>query len=161
MMCRLNLNQELNFMSCKIKSTLNFVKSWPTENRREDTPFTILSSTQDEANAEITKIMNAWVSTEADSDGKVVYQCYLKNVLTEQIYEAKRLPITTCETVLTRGDVLDYIINNQVRLVPTPLVWVTEDGELADFVTHDVYFGKERYQGMSVYDCVHAHINKK
>ena len=148
-------------MSCKIKSTLNFVKSWPTENRREDTPFTILSSTQDEANAEITKIMNAWVSTETDSDGKVVYQCYLKNVLTEQIFIATEIPVTTFEKVLSYEELFEYIVENKVRLVPTPLIWETENGERADFVTHDVYFGKERYQGMSVYDCVHAHINKK
>lgn len=147
-------------MSGKIKSTLNFVKSWPTENRREDTPFTILSSTQAEANAEITKIMNAWISTETDSEGKIVYQCYLKNVKTEEIYIAKRIPVTSFEKVLTYEELFEYIVENKVRLVPSPLVWETENGEPATFVTHDVYFDKERYQGMSVYDCIHTHLNK-
>lgn len=148
-------------MSGKIKSTLNFVKSWPTENRREDTPFTILSSTQDEANAEISKIVDAWISTETDSEGKVVYQCYLKNVMTEEIYIAKEILVSTFDKVLTPEEVFYYIIENKVRLVPTPLSWETENGEPATFVTHDVYFDKERYQGMSIYDCVHVHLNKK
>lgn len=148
-------------MTCKVKSTLNFVKIWPTENRREDTPFTILSQNQEEADTEISAIVSGWNTIERNSIGAVTYQCYLKNVETTEIYQASVLPITTCETVLTRGDVFDYIIKHGVRLVPTPLSWVTENGEPAEFVTHDVYFGKERYQGMSVYDAVHAYINKK
>lgn len=148
-------------MSSKIRSTMNFVKNWVTENRREDTPLTILSNNQEEADAAISNIVSAWNNVQYDENDKLVYQCYLKSVHQEKIYIATEVDVTSFEKVLSPEEVFNFIIENKVRLIPTSSIWVNSAGESVTFVTHDVHIGKEYYQGMSVSDCINTHINKK
>lgn len=143
----------------KIKSTINLVSLWPLENRVEDTPVTILSASQKDATEQISAILEAQITTTRNSDGEVIFQCYCKSVDKTEIYEAKIFDMSTASQRLTAQQILDFIINNGVRLVPSPLNWETSTGEPASYVTHDVYVGNRRYQGMSVKDAIHEHVN--
>jgi hypothetical protein len=143
----------------KIKSTINLVSLWPLENRVEDTPVTILSASKKEATAQVSSILEARTTTERNTEGEVTFQCYCKSVDKTEIYEAKIFDMSTASQRLTAEQILDFIINNGVRLVPSPLQWETSTGEPASFVTHDVYVGKRCYQGMSVSDSIHKHLN--
>ncbi|UYE98896.1 hypothetical protein XbC2_494 [Xanthomonas phage XbC2] len=143
----------------KIKSTINLVSLWPLENRVEDTPVTILSASQKEATEQVSAILDARTTTERNAEGEVTFQCYCKSVDKSEIYEAKIFDMSTASQRLTAEQILDFIVNNGVRLVPTPLNWETSTGEPASYVTHDVYVGKRRYQGMSVVDAIHQHLN--
>ncbi|AFC21911.1 hypothetical protein GAP32_454 [Cronobacter phage vB_CsaM_GAP32] len=148
-------------MLCKIKSTLNFVKIWPTEGRREDTPFVILSDSQENANAEVSKVVETWNSIEKDNAGNIVYQCYLKNVKTEAIYIASSFKPAPGDVVLDDDAVLRFITTNKVYLVPDDSCWVDENGNEVNWVTHKVMLNNDVYSGMSVQDCINTHINKK
>jgi hypothetical protein len=143
----------------KIKSTINLVSLWPLENRVEDTPVTILSASKKEANEQVSLILSTRVVNEKDADGNIIFQCYCKSVDHNEIYQAKIFDMSTASQILTTEQVYNYIIANGVRLVPTPLQWETSTGSPASWVTHDVYVGKCRYQGMSVGDAIHQHLN--
>lgn len=143
----------------KIKSTINLVSLWPLENRVEDTPVTILSASQKEATEQVSAILAAQTTTTRNAEGEVTFQCYCKSVEKTEIYEAKIFDMSTASQQLNPAAILDFIITNGVRLVPTPLNWETSTGEPASYVTHDVYVGKRRYQGMSVQDAIHQHLN--
>lgn len=142
-----------------IKSTINLVSLWPLENRVEDTPVTILSASKKEATEQVSSILSTRVVNEKDADGNIIFQCYCKSIDQNEIYQAKIFDMSSADLQLTAVGVLDFIVNNAVRLVPTPLAWETSTGEPASFVTHDVYVGKRRYQGYSVVDAIHQHVN--
>lgn len=148
-------------MLCKIKSTLNFVKIWPTTDRREDTPFVIISNNQEEANAEVSKVIETLHSIDEDSNGNIVYQCYLKNVKTEEICVAGSFKPKAGDVILDDDAVLRFITTNKVYLVPDDSLWVDENGNEVDWVTHKVMLNNDVYSGMSVQDCINTHINKK
>jgi len=143
----------------KIKSTINLVSLWPLENRVEDTPVTILSASQKEANEQVSAILSAQTTTTRNAEGEVTFQCYCKSVDTTEIYEAKIFDMSTASHQLSAAAILDFIITNEVRLVPTPLKWETSTGTPANWVSHDVYVGKRRYQGYSLQDAIHKHLN--
>lgn len=143
----------------KIKSTINLVSLWPLENRVEDTPVTILSASQKEATEQVSSIIGARTTTERNAEGEVTFQCYCKSVDQSEIYEAKIFDMSTASHQLSAAAILDFIINNEVRLVPTPLKWETSNGSPATWVSHDVYVGKRRYQGYSLQDAIHKHLN--
>ncbi len=143
----------------KIKSTINLVSLWPLENRVEDTPVTILSASQKEATEQVSSIIGARTTTERNAEGEVTFQCYCKSVDQSEIYEAKIFDMSTASHQLSAAAILDFIINNEVRLVPTPLKWETSNGTPANWVSHDVYVGKRRYQGYSLQDAIHKHLN--
>ena len=148
-------------MSRKIKSTLNFVKLWPQQNRREEVPFVIISNSQEEADVEVSKIVEAWTCLDKEESGNVVHQCYLKDVVSREIYEASVFDKSTSHLAFSDSDILQFIIKNKVSLVPTILEWVdSSTGNKVDFVTHDVYIGKSRYQGMTIEDCIYTHLSE-
>ena len=144
----------------KIKSTIKLVNLWPLENRAEDTPVTILSISKEAATKEVSEIIGARTQTTRNTDGEIIFQCYCKSVESTEIYEAKIFDMSNASQILTTEQVYEYIISNGVRLVPTPLQWETSTGSPASWVTHDVYVGKRRYQGMSVGDAIHQHLNE-
>ncbi len=143
----------------KMKSTINLVSLWPLENRVEDTPVTILSASQKEATEQVSAILDARTTTTRNADGEINFQCYCKSVDTTEIYEAKIFDMSTASHQLSAAEILDFIITNEVRLAPTPLKWETSTGTPANWVSHDVYVGKRRYQGYSLQDAIHKHLN--
>lgn len=147
-------------MNSKIKSTLNFVKLWPTQNKREEVPFVIFSDSIDEAAHDISKIVNTHNAIEIDNAGNILHQCYLKSVEQIEIHKAEIFDKTKINFTLSSDDILKFISSNNVKLIPTTQTWVTENGDLAHFVTHDVYIDNCEYVGMSIADCVYKHLSK-
>ena len=142
----------------QIKSTLNFVNLWPKEGRSEESSISIISNSKAEADKEVSNLCNAHIQIERNEEQDVTFQCYLKSVKTEEVYHAKIFDMSTASHQLSAAAILNFIIENGVRLVPTPLKWETSNGEPANWVTHDVYVGKRRYQGMTVQDAIHQHL---
>jgi len=146
-------------MSLKIKSTLNFVKLWPLDNRREEFSLTLLANTKEESDEKISVLIEQTNCIDRNDDNQIVYQVYLKSTESEKSYVASKFNPTPRDIELSVHDLYQYIIKHKLRLVPTELNWVSEDGTPVSFVTHDVYVGKTRYQGMSVHDIIHRIIN--
>lgn len=148
-------------MSLKIKSTLNFVKIWPLEQRREEFTIKIVSDSKEEANEQGSNIITNTVCIEKNAEGVITYQVYFKSTESEKIYLASKFQPSTNDAELSTREAFEYIIRNGLRLVPSPLTWVDAEGNPVSYVTHDVYVGKTRYQGMSVIDIINSIVNGK
>lgn len=148
-------------MSVKIKSTLNFVKIWPLEQRREEFTIKVVSDSKEEANEQGSNVITNTVCIEKNAEGQITYQVYFKSAETDKIFLAKKFAPTGNDDELSDSQMFNYIIKQGLRLVPTPLVWVDSEGNPVNYVTHDVYAGKTRYQGMSVRDIINSMVNGK
>lgn len=145
-------------MASKVKATLTFVKIFPLINDRREESITIIGADDDDLNTKISPVIGSWVSTETNDEGKILYQCYLKSIEKGNINYSPKFDSTSFDFIPNAEDILNFIVQNRVKLIPTTETWLDENDKPVD-VSHDVIIDKTTYQGLTVAQALTVHMN--
>ena len=146
-------------MANKIKATLTFVKIFPLINERKEERITIVGDGEDGLNTKISPVIGSWVSTETNEAGDILYQCYLKNIEKGNINYVPEIDFSNYSVIPSAEDVLNYIIDNRVQLIPTDETWLDKNDSPVN-ITHNIRIGKTNYSGLTIEQAIAMHINR-
>lgn len=145
-------------MAQKIKAVLTFVKIFPATNERKEESVTIIGDNDGDINVKISPVIDAWVKTDIDSNGTLIYQCYLKSIVRGNINYVPKVDSSAWNTVLDLEEMMKFIVMNKVMLIPTEETWLNDKDQPIG-ITHIVHIDGKKYEGYTVPEAIHTHIN--
>lgn len=144
-------------MSVKVRASIEFVKSNSIENTREVENVYIVGGSEEELKPQVSDIVDAWVSTTKDDSGKVIFQCYLKNVKYSKINTVKKAVLNP-RVSLSKDEMFDFINNNQVIIKKDTRSWVDDEGNSVK-IDSCIKINNRQFDGMTLEEAITCYNN--
>lgn len=158
-MCIILIKRD-NYMA-SYKATIVFVQLWSNhpELSRKEIEYSVYGSTENEVDDKVNEMINTH-STVSVENGKVLYQCYSKSVTRTKINIAPTIVYRDTDTFLNDEEMFMFIkYAPKLVIVPEKLEWHNKNGEILK-IEHNVSIDGVNYQGYTLEEAIHLHINK-